>query len=137
MSFWKIDLTTEDGAANAAATGGMACFIAAGLTLLGAVFIFGAVRIGVQAPIVLGFAAVSIVIYLVAGWRLRGGKGAFWGGAATALLVLEALSRLIALTGLFGLVINVILVIVIANGVRGAWAMRKGGFDQDAAEVFE
>lgn len=137
MSFWKIDLTTEDGAANAAATGGMASFIAAGLTLLGAVFIAGAMRFGGQSIGIFGFAAVSTVIYLAAGIRLREGKGMFWGGAAMALLVLEILSKLITLTGLFGLFINVILLIVIANGVRGAWALRKGGFDDDAAGVFE
>lgn len=136
MSFWKIDLTTEDGAANAAATGGTACFIAGGLTLLGAAFAAGTVRMGGQAPIVLGFAAASIVIYLSAGTRLREGKGVFWGGTAVALLVLEVFTKLVTLS-LFGLLINAILLIVIANGVRGAWALRKGGFDDDTAEVFE
>ena len=102
MSFWKIDLTTEDGAANAAATGGTACFIAGGLTLLGAVFVAGAVRMGSQAPIVLGLAAVSIVIYLSAGIRLRGGKGVFWGSTAVALLAVELLTKL-AMLSLFGL----------------------------------
>lgn len=137
MAFWKIDLTTEDGAANAAATGGMACFIAAGLTLLGAVFIAGAMRFGGQSVGLFGFAAVSMVIYLAAGIRLREGKGAFWGGAAVALLALEAISKLITLTGLFGLVINLILLVVIVNGVRGAWALRKGGFGEEAVGVFE
>ncbi len=137
MSFWKIDLTTEDGAANAAATGGTACFIAGGLTLLGAVFAAGTIRMmGGQAPIVLGFAAASIVIYLSAGIRLREGKGVFWGGTAVVLLVLEVLTKLVTLS-LFGLLINAILLIVIANGVRGAWALRKGGVDDDTAEVFE
>lgn len=136
MSFWKIDLTTEDGAANAAATGGMACFVAAGLTALGAVFFAGAAGTVEERIGVLAVAGASIVIFLAAGWRLRGGKGAFWGGAAAALLVLEIISKLITLTGLFGLLINVILLIVVANGVRGAWALRKG-FDEGAAEVFE
>lgn len=136
MSFWKIDLTTEDGAANAAATGGTACFIAGGLTLLGAVFVAGAVRMGSQAPIVLGLAAVSIVIYLSAGIRLRGGKGVFWGSTAVALLAVELLTKL-AMLSLFGLLINAILLIVIVNGVRGAWALRKRGFDGATAEIFE
>lgn len=135
MSFWKIDLTTEDGAANAAATGGMASFIAAGLTVLGGALLAGAAGAGVERVAVLAFAGVSTIIYLIAGWRLRGGKGAFWGGGAAALLLIEALTKLVMLS-LFGLLINVILLIVIANGVRGAWALRKG-FDEDAAEVFE
>lgn len=136
MSFWKIDLTTEDGALNAAATGGMACFIAAGLTVLGAAFFAGAAPSGVERIGVLGVAAASVVVLLAGGWRLRSGKGVWWGSAAAGLLVLEILSKLITLTGLFGLVINVILLIVIVNGVRGAWALR-GGFDEDVGEVFE
>lgn len=136
MSFWKIDLTTEDGALNAAHTGGMACYIAAGLTVLGAAFFAGAAPAGAERIGVIAVAAASVTIFLIGGWRLRNGKGVFWGGAAVALLLVEILSKLITLTGLFGLVVNVILLIVVANGVRGAWALRRG-FDEDAAEVFE
>jgi hypothetical protein len=136
MSFWKIDLTTEDGAVSAATTGGAACFVAAGLTVLGGILFAGAAPNTEEQIGVLVAAGLSLIVFLVAGWRLRSGKGAFWGGAAAALLVLEIITKLITLNGVGGLIINTILLIVITNGVRGAWALRSG-FDEDAAEVFE
>lgn len=138
MSLWKIDLTTEDGAANAAATGGMACFVMAGLSVLGVAILAGtgifsaAARMGV-----LGYGAASVLVFLAAGWRLRSGKGAFWGIAAALLLVIEIVSKLVTMSGIGFLIVNVIVLIVVVNGVRGAWALRKGGFDEDAVEVFE
>ena len=127
MSFWKIDLTTEDGAANAAA----------GLTVLGGILFASTASNAEERIGVLVVAGLSLIVFLVAGWRLRGGKGAVWGAIAAALLALEIITKLITLSGIGGLIINVILLIVVTNGVRGAWALRKGSFDDATAGIFE
>ena len=137
MSFWKIDLTTEDGAANAAATGGAACFAAGGLTVLGGILFASTAPNAEERIGVLVVAGLSLIVFLVAGWRLRGGKGAVWGAIAAALLALEIITKLITLSGIGGLIINLVLLILVTNGEGRAWALPKGSFDDATAEIFE
>ena len=139
MALWNIDLSTEDGALGAAQMGGAACFVGAVLGVLGAISAGGLLAStgqGGVAPLVVGFAVLEASLFAVAGVRLRAGKGVLWGGAAVVLLVLELLVKLLAVS-VIGIIINVILLIVVINGIRGARAYHKGGFDADAdAEVF-
>ncbi|MES2337283.1 MAG: hypothetical protein V4537_04210 [Pseudomonadota bacterium] len=140
MAFWNIDTTTRDGAAGAAHNGGIASFVAAGLSVLGVGLLVMTQASASSAELAGGIIAVAIecAVFLVAGFRLRAGKGLIWGGFAAALLVVEVLAKLATLTGLPGLVVNIILLIVIANGVRGAWTLRSGRLDGDTiGEVFE
>lgn len=137
MAIWNIDLTTEDGAVGAAGMGGVACFITAGLTLLGLALTAATAK---DQAALLG-AAVGIVaeflIFLVAGFRLRAGRGLIWGSVAALLMLLEIVIKLVSFTGIGGIFINAILLIMIANGVRAAWALRKGIVDPEAeAEIF-
>jgi hypothetical protein len=137
MAFWSTDMTTEDGALGAAGQGGVACFASAVLTVIGTVFVGALQMQGPQAMFVLGFAGVELLVFLVAGWRLRSGKGLIWGSAAAALLLLELVTKLAVLMIGIGLLLNAILLIVTVNGVRGAWALRKGLPDAEAeAEIF-
>ena len=135
MSFWKIDLTTYDGAENAARTGGYACFIAVALSCLGAGLIYAAVADGTAAMIALGGIAVEGLVFLIAGLRLRAGKGAFWGMAAAAMIAFELLTKLIGLS-FVGIAIHSVLLIVMINGVRGALALRRNAFPEQLGEVF-
>lgn len=137
MAFWSIDLTTEDGAVGAARMGGAACFVTAGLTVLGLVMILGlAPDKGAALAAVPGIAA-EFLIFVVAGFRLRAGRGLVWGSVAALVLVLEIAAKAITFTAPFGIVLNVVLLILIANGLRAAWALRKGIADPEAeAEIF-
>lgn len=139
MAFWDVDLTTRSGAETATSQGALACFITAGLTVVGALFVGGVVGFNtLEGQIAMGAVAVQGVIALVAGLRLRSGKGAFWGIAVAAMLVLEIINKLVTLTGLGGLVINAIMLVMVVQGVRGAWALRSSaGFEDDHVEVFE
>ncbi len=135
MAFWNIDLTTEDGALGAASNGAYACFIAAVLTAISTFFLGGMASDTIAAGAMVVAGGVAIGLFVVAGLRLRSGKGAFWGSVAVAWLGLEVLGKLIAFS-IPGLIINTVLLIVLVNGVRGAWALRRGVGD-DAGATFE
>jgi len=139
MALWNIDLTTEDGALGAAQMGGAACLVGAVLGALGAISAGGLLASTGQsevAPLVVGLAMLEVLLFAIAGFRLRAGKGVLWGGAAAVLLVLELLVKLLSVS-VIGIIINVILLIVVINGIRGARALHRGSFDAEAdAEVF-
>ena len=138
MAFWTVDLTTHDGATGAAELGGTTCFVAAGLSVVG-VLVIGLLQRAsgadwVSATIAAG---VEAAIFTVAGFRLRAGKGVIWGCVASVLMVVEMIAKLVTLTGLFGLIMNAVLLVGIVNGVRGALALRRGISDPDEmAETF-
>lgn len=139
MAFWDVDLTTRMGAQTATSQGAFACFIVAGLTLVGAL-VFGGLA-GFDTAEGIGTAAViaaQAAVALIAGFRFRAGKGAFWGIAVAGMLVIEIISKLVTLTGIGGLVLNAIFLIVVVQGVRGAWTLRGNpSFDEDDVEAFE
>jgi hypothetical protein len=56
MAMWNTDLTTEDGALGAAQMGGVACFVAAGLSVLSLVLMLGLIRVGCSSSPVSGCA---------------------------------------------------------------------------------
>lgn len=138
MAFWTTDLTTHDGAIGAAGMGGTACFVAAGLSVLGALVLALTHLVpGVGAVSGAVAAAGEAVVFVVAGLRLRAGRGAIWGIVAALLIVLEIVYKLVTLNGLFGLVINGVLLVGIVNGVRAAFALRRGIDDpEQVAETF-
>ena len=127
MALWNVDLTTEDGALGAAQMGGFACFVAAVLSLLGvaALFVMGTVG-GLSTMVLAGaaFAMAEVALFAIAGLRLRGGKGEVWGYAAAIVLVIELLVK-IATVSFIGIMINIILLIALGNGIRGARALRR------------
>lgn len=135
MAFWNVDLTSEDGALGATGNGAYACFIAAGLTAISTFFLGGMTPDMATRGAMAVVAVVAIGLFIVTGWRLRSGKGAFWGSVAVAWLGLEVLGKLLAVS-IPGLIINTVLLIVVINGVRGAWALRRGVAD-DAGATFE
>jgi hypothetical protein len=53
------------------------------------------------------------------------------------LLVVEIISKLVAFT-IGGIILNVVFLVMVVQGVRGAWALRSEiGFGEDDVEVFE
>jgi hypothetical protein len=137
LAVWSVDLTTEDGALSAVQNGGMACFIAAGLSVLGIVVLCATHGISPVLFASLAGAAIELAIFVVAGLRFRAGKGMVWGSVAALLIVLEIITKLVTLTGAFGIVINAALLVATINGVRGARALRRIDLSPaDAAEIF-
>ena len=140
MALWNVDLTTEDGALGAAQMGGFACFVAAVLSLLGvaALFVVGTVG-GLSTMVLAGgaFAMAEVVLFAIAGLRLRAGKGEVWGYAAAIVLAIELLVK-IAAVSFIGIMINIILLIALGNGIRGARALRRLGMGADeVATIFK
>lgn len=137
MAFYDIDLTTRSGARGAAQQGGLACFVFAGLAVLGVVVFGGAA--GYSSPE--GIAAMTgagaeALIGVIAGMRLRAGKGVYWGGIVAALLGIEIIMKVVSLA-FGGMIISAILLVIVINGIRGAWALKRDvAFEDDDAEVF-
>jgi hypothetical protein len=139
MAFWNTDLTTPDGAEGAAQTGGFACLLGAALGVFGLLFATGLLAEARSAVSLLFFVPllVEIALLAIAGFRLRAGKGLIWGSVAALLILLELVGKLLVLN-IVGIVINGVLLVGIVNGVCGAWALRRGGFDtEEVAAVFE
>ena len=139
MSIWNPDLTTRMGAESAADMGGLACFVYAGLCLLSMVISGGV--IGYTTPDGIVFLAVlgaQAVLSVITGFRMRAGKGAFWGAATFAVMILELIGKFISMAIGAGMITTVILLIVVFQGVRGAFALRRGDrFEDEDAEAFE
>ncbi len=133
MAVWDIDLTTRAGARTGAYQASLVCFVFAGLSLVG--LVFGLYK-GMISGLLLGGAALQIAVFIIAGLRLRQGKGFFWGIGAALLIVLALAGTLaggaIGAAGLF-----LLLLVFLGNGLRGALALHRGtGFGDDEIEAF-
>ena len=135
--FWHIDLTARAGAMSAAYQGALACFAFCAFGVLG--ILFGAGLIGGSSPqglALIGGAALEAVVGLIAGLRLRAGKGAYWAMAAAVLAALELLGKAVALS-FGGVAIDGVILVFMIQGIRGALALKHGtGFEDDDIEVF-
>ena len=137
MAFWDADLTTRMGAETATDQAGLACFIVAGLRVVGGFFFGGSLGYDtVEGQAVLVVAAIQAIVAIIAGFRFRAGKGAFIGMAMAALLALAILDSLVSF-GLGGIVISAVMLVMVVQGIRGALALRGTDFEDDAVEVFE
>lgn len=137
MAFWTTDLTTHDGAIGAAEMGGTSCFVAAGLSVVGLALTLVYVSTGAVGAVGLAIVAVEVTAFIVAGSRLRAGNGAVWGMIAALLLVIEIGGKLASMTGLIGMMIDSVLLVGVVNGVRAAFALKRGIHDPDqVAETF-
>lgn len=136
--FWQVDLTSRLGAHTATHQGALACFIFAGLAVLGFFVLGGSAGFGTPEGIaVMIGAGLEFVVAMIAGLRLRTGKGAYWGMATALLATLELIGKFVALS-IGGIVIGGLVLVYLVNGIRGALALKRGqGFADDAAEAFE
>ncbi|MCJ2178619.1 hypothetical protein [Novosphingobium album (ex Hu et al. 2023)] len=137
MAFYDIDLTTRAGATGAAKQGGLACFVFAGMGALGVALLGGIA--GYTTPEGIGFmfgGGLEAVVGVIAGLRLRAGKGVFWGGYAALLLTAETIGKAVSLS-IGGFILSVVVLVIMVNGIRGALALKRGVlFEDDEAEVF-
>lgn len=136
--FWHVDLTSRLGAHSATHQGALACFIFAGLAVLGFFLLGGAA--GYTTPegiaVMIG-AGLEFVVATIAGLRLRSGKGAYWGMATAVLATLELIGKIVALSAV-GAMIGALVLLFIVNGVRGALALKRGtGFTDDDLATFD
>ena len=140
MAFWEIDLTTRIGAREAASTGATAAYIYAGVSLLGAL-LSGALlqQVGKFGQTVFDFGPVVIsVLALFAGFRLKDGKGLVLGSLLALIVVLGLLMQLAALAIGGGTAISLVVLVLLIQGLRGAWALHKGqNFEDDDVAAFE
>jgi hypothetical protein len=136
--FWDIDLTTRAGAESATYLGSLACFIRAGFTVIGFLFLLGAnALVGPQTYYIVIATVIELVTVLVAGFRLRAGKGFIWGMAAFLIMSLMLIMSFFSFS-IGGIVIYAIFSIVIFNGVRGAYVLKRGtGFEEDELNSVE
>lgn len=135
MALWSTDLTTEDGALGAAQMGSLACLISAGFAGFYLLVIAG-VTAGTQdnfASYMTWFFAAELIVFALAAFLLRSGKGAILAIISALFLALETFTKLIALA-LIPLVFDAILLILTVNGARGALALRKGIVNEE--EIF-
>ncbi|WP_374414674.1 hypothetical protein [Novosphingobium colocasiae] len=125
------------GAQTAAHMGGLACFVFAAMSVLGIVIFGGTAGFttpeGIGGMIGIG---LQTLIGIAAGFRLRAGKGLILGTIVAMLLAVEIIVKITAVS-ISGSIITIGLMVMLVNGLRGAWALRnKAGFAEDEAEVF-
>jgi hypothetical protein len=139
MALWSVDLTTEDGALGAAQLGSMACLISAGFSgfyLLVVAGVIGTSNESIANPFTWALLG-QLIVFGVAAFLLRSGKGLIPAIGAALLLALEVLGKFISNPISIGMIFSVILLILTINGVRGANALRKGIVNEDeTAEIF-
>ncbi len=136
--FWQVDLSTRAGAQTATRQGSMAAFALCVLAVLGAALLGGMAGYttpeGIAAMAGAGFEAL---LGLVAGLRLRLGKGLIAGSIAAALAAIECLIKLTTLS-FGGAFMTAAITVLLFNGVRGAFALSRGtGFEDDDVAAFE
>lgn len=137
MAFWDADFTTRAGSETATGQASLACFILAAFRVLAAAFLGGITGLEtVEGQLIAGITALEAVVAVVAGFRFRAGKGAFWGIGVAALLGLSILNSVVSIA-IGGVVIGGIFLVIIVQGIRGALALRSNAFEEDYAEAFD
>ncbi|HEX4848906.1 MAG TPA: hypothetical protein VFV30_12245 [Novosphingobium sp.] len=140
MAVWDIDLTTRMGAREAARTASTAAFIYAGVNTLGLLILGGLVStVGNYGQTMLNLAPVALVVLAIfAGFRLRDGKGLVLGGLLAVVVALGLLIQIASLAIGGGTAIGLVVLVLLVQGLRGAWALHRGtGFEDDDTAAFE
>ena len=137
MAVWDIDLSNRAGARGASYQGALAAYIYAGMTVLGGLMVSGRLDLATLAgKIAAGQIALQLTIAVVAGTLLRKGRGAFWGVALAAFMVVNMIGGLFTLA-ILGVILTGLLLLVLVNGLRGTFALRgEGRFADDDIDVF-
>ena len=137
MAMWDVDLTTRAGARSAVQMGSVGAFVFAGMGVLGAVLVGGVLaKDSVPAIGTMIGGGLEAAIGLVAGFRMRAGKGLVWASVTAVLLCLEMLLKLVTLS-IGGMIISGVVMIYLVNGIRGLRALAtRGDFTDDDMDVF-
>lgn len=140
MSKWFPDVSEAEGLEDARKAGFFGACAFAAMIVLGIAIVFFADAtpvLGQPVPdptaAVIGMLA-ELALAVVAAWRLKIGKGAFWGSALALLFVAEIIGKIAGGTTNVGwMIAYAAIFIALVNGVRGAWA-RRGHSDAEAFE---
>jgi hypothetical protein len=135
---WDVDLATRAGAEKATRSGASGAFTFAALGALGVVF-YGVFLMKTNPALAINSmfgGTVEAVVGIIAGLRLRAGKGLVWGGVTLVLVVLEEIGKVVQRQFGGGIFICLVIIVYLVNGLRGAWALRQDGFADDEADVF-
>lgn len=137
MSAWLKDVETHEGALSAT-KGGMYASLAFGaMVALGlALLLTGNVALIGLAPqdfdpvaryAAITFALAELAVALLAAYRFRLGKGLIPGSATLLIFLLEIGMKLLTgpFLGILWYVIYLAVFLGLANGLRGAWALRS------------
>ena len=137
MAFWDVDLTTRDGAQGAVRSGSTAAFVFAAMGILGAVLMGGLSGPSTDEGLgVIVGGSFEAVIGLVAGLRMRAGKGFYWAIAAALLLALELVGKLVMLSP-GGAILSAVVLTYLVNGIRGLRALKhEVGYEDADVDVF-
>ena len=137
MAVWDIDLSNRAGARGASYQSALAAYVYAGMTVLGGLFALGVFDFTTTAgKIAAAQVALQLIVALVAGFMLRDGRGAFWGVALAAFMVINMIGGLVA-GSIGGVILTGLLLLVLVNGLRGTFALRgEGRFADDDIDVF-
>jgi hypothetical protein len=137
-SWWQIDLTTRAGAQSAVRMGSIAAFIFAGMGVLGALLVGLAAGAGTAEGlgVIIG-GALEAVLGLIAGLRMRAGKGLVWAVVVAVFLVLELIGKLVMFS-IVGSVLTAVVLVYLVNGIRGLRALKTElGYDDADVATFE
>ncbi len=93
--------------------------------------------------VIASLSGLFVLVMLIAGLRMRAGKGAYWGIVSALYLTLQLIINMVTIVGggnyqgIIGSVITLVLLVTVVNGVRGAFALKNmRGFSDDEADVF-
>lgn len=136
MSTWFKDVETHEGALSAT-KGGMYASLAFGaMVALGLVLLLtgNGAMLGVPQDsdpaaryVGIAFVLAELAVALVAAYRFRLGKGLIPGSATLLIFLLEIGMKLLAapFVGILWYVLYLAVFLGLANGIRGAWALRS------------
>jgi hypothetical protein len=149
MSTWFKDVETYEGARSAARSGMFASLAFAAMVGIGlAVLLSGnGAMIGLEPQdldpvaryVTIGFVLAELGVALLAAYRFRLGKGLIPGSATLLIFLLEIVMKLLSgpFLGILSYIIYLAVLLGLANGLRGAWALRSMGDAGALGDTFQ
>jgi hypothetical protein len=148
MSGWLKDVESYDGALSAAKNGMYASLAFAAMVALGLVLLLtgNGAMIGVPQEsgpaaryVGMAFVLAELAVALLAAYRFRLGKGLIPGSATLLIFLIEIVAKLLTgpFLGVLWYVIYLAVFLGLANGLRGAWALRSMGDAGALGDTFQ
>lgn len=122
---WDLNPATRAGALRAARAASYACFPIALLMVLWLTVTAQGMLVGEITPVSWLFRLAEFTALIVAGFRLRRGKGMVSGGIAAALMAIELFYLKLA-----GIILYIVVLTFLANGLHGVWVADRRGVEE-------
>lgn len=141
IPIWAFGLSTEEKAKRSAKWGGVACLLAAARKMLTLILVVAYSQKSLDQAIAwLVGASIIPVTIMVAGVRLLRGNGRISGLVSITLMILDVVMsdiRTVTPQLISSVVVTAVLVILIGNGVRGAFALQRIDYRYLLRKTFE